>query len=202
MDGDDLMVLSDAYSDEEDLRQEDDLIDDPDLNFGDIKTDKDKKSDHAVEFTVLTSAEMHVIQEQQISQIASILGLSKLASQIILRHFSWNRDKLLECYMEDPDRVIQTSGAIVEHLVPPRFETSTKESPTLNCFICCEDSKTEPMAKLLCEATICRSCYQRYLVQRIAGEGEVRRIACPGNCKAVVDDRTLELNLPTQVFQK
>ena len=79
------------------------------LDFGDdfgdsFSYDKDlvqkTKKPYEVEFKVLSPADIDRDQNSQITEVSSILGLPPESAGILLRFARWNREKLIESYMD------------------------------------------------------------------------------------------------------
>lgn len=124
----------------------------------------------------------------------STLGMPKEHAATLLRHYRWNKEKLIERYMDNPDKVLRLAGVVtdkVRRIIPAR-EISTPQHP-FSCDICCDDEADLETVAVSCNHRFCRTCYEHYLKQKIREEGESRKIECPQDgCKIVVDEKTVE----------
>lgn len=125
--------------------------------------------------------------------MASILSQPPEATAILLRFFRWNKERLIDRYMEDTDRVLESAGlGQTADANPPRFE----KIKGFVCDICCEDDADLDTFAMQCGHRFCADCYKHYLQSKIKDEGEAARIRCPGDgCDRIVDSRTLDFLL-------
>lgn len=105
--------------------------------------------------------------------------------------------------MEDPDKVKVEAG-VAEDPSGSRLK-SVKD---FTCTICYSSAEDEPSGKMTtialgCGHRFCKDCYQQYINQKVKEDGESRRVQCmEEDCKLVVDEKTVELIVEPQVFQR
>lgn len=156
--------------------------------LGQTKTRKFYDTD----FKVLTSETIDQLQNDEITQISTLCGLSRDYSLLLLRKYSWNKEKLLEKYMENPELSLQQAG-ISEGVV------KNVESEFI-CEICCTDVTGSNTFSLRCGHEFCMDCYSHYATQKIK-DGELT-IQCPGvKCSFVIDTGILQQLISEEVFQ-
>lgn len=145
---------------------------------------------YEIEFKVLNPTDIQSQQDRQFQEVSSVIELPTEQTAILLRFMRWNKEKLLEQYMEDPDRVLEAAG-----LGPTFAETpKTKTVPNFECEICYEDSPSLQTYAMKCGHRYCAGCYTQYLTQKVKEEGEAARIQCPKDgCHRIVDAKTLRL---------
>ena len=125
-----------------------------------------------------------------------MLGLPSEATAILLRHFRWNKERLIDMYMERPDKVLEAAGLGSDNGPAP----STKVIKGFTCEICCEDTPGLETYALKCGHRYCVDCYRLYLAQKISDEGEAARIQCPtAKCHRIVDSKSLDLLVATDL---
>ncbi|KAI2765802.1 hypothetical protein DTO012A8_8984 [Penicillium roqueforti] len=120
-------------SDDESLGED---FDDLDAGFSDDKDlIKHKKKPYEVEFKVLAPADIDHEQLGQVNEVCAILGLPPESAAILLRFGRWNKEKLIESYMEHPEQTLEEAG------LGSNFEGTAKTEciPGFMCDICCED---------------------------------------------------------------
>jgi ariadne-1 len=168
-----------------------DFGDDFDTGFS---YDKDlvqkSKKPYEVDFNVLSPSDIEREQNLQISEVSSIIGLPPESSGILLRFARWNREKLIESYMDRPEDTLEEAG------LGQSFEgnPATKVVPGFMCMICCEDGDDLQTYAMRCGHRFCVDCFRHYLAQKIKEEGEAARIQCPqDNCHRIVDSKSLGL---------
>ncbi|PGH04374.1 ariadne-1 [Blastomyces parvus] len=183
-------ILDMQGSDDESLG--DDFGDDDDLggSFYDKEIVKQTQKPFEVDFKVLSPDDIKREQNSQINEVSSILGLPPESAAILLRFGRWNREKLIESYMEDHDRIQEEAGIGSAFSGTPKTEIV----PGFMCDICCEDGPGMETYSMRCGHRFCVDCYRHYLAQKIGEEGEAARIQCPqNNCHRIVDSKTLNL---------
>jgi ariadne-1 len=171
---------------------DDDEFDEPDPDFGlsGKDLDKKKKSAHIIPFKVFQPADIQGQQDDMINEVNMILDMSKEDAAIMLRHFRWNKERLLEDYMDHPDKVLEASGLSSNSSEPPKLEAVDG----FVCDICCEDGPDLETFAMKCGHRYCVDCYRQYLTQKIRDEGEAARIQCPAEgCRRILDSRSLDL---------
>lgn len=149
-----------------------------------------------MEFKVYGPDDIQAHQDNQIQEVSAILGQPTEASAILLRHFRWNKERLIEAYMEKQDNVLERAGLGKDAGQTPK----TKIIKGFVCDICYEDEKGTESYALKCGHRYCVTCYGHYLSQKIKDEGEAARIQCPTEgCARIVDSKSLELLVTPKV---
>jgi hypothetical protein len=145
---------------------------------------------YEVEFKVLSPADIEKEQNQQVNEVSAILGLPSESAAILLRFARWNRERLIESYMDHPDDILEDAGLGDKFVAMPK----TEAVPGFTCAICCEDDNGLETYAMRCGHRFCVDCFQHYLSQKIKEEGEAARIQCPqDNCHRIVDSKSLGL---------
>ncbi|KKA23014.1 RING finger protein [Rasamsonia emersonii CBS 393.64] len=168
-----------------------DFGDDFDTGFSNDKDIvKKTKKPYEVDFKVLSPADIEREQNQQINEVSQILGLPPESTAILLRFARWNREKLIESYMEHPEETLEEAGLGQNFEGEPKTEVI----PGFMCSICCEDGDDLETYAMRCGHRFCVDCFRQYLAQKIKEEGEAARIQCPqDNCHRIVDSKSLNL---------
>ena len=69
--------------------------------------------------------------------ISDLCGVPTSDAHVLLRFFQWNKEKLIERYMEDSDTVLRNAGLSTDSDAPP----SLRDAPAgYMCSICCSES--------------------------------------------------------------
>jgi ariadne-1 len=151
---------------------------------------KTARRPYEVDFKVLSPADIEKEQNQQINEVSTILGLPPESAAILLRFARWNRERLIESYMDDPEEILEEAGLGDNFAETPR----TKVVPGFMCTICCEDDDGLETYAMRCGHRFCVECFRHYLAQKIREEGEAAKIQCPqDNCHRIVDSKSLGL---------
>src|SRR5437588_11942137 len=78
-----------------------------DRYLDDVKDEKPSKKAYEVDYKVHSDEQIRVAQQIQIEEVSSILGLPGEQCAILLRFFKWQKDRLIEKYMDTPDEVLE-----------------------------------------------------------------------------------------------
>ena len=169
-----------------------DFEDDPDLGFESHDKDiaKPRRKAYEVDYKVFGPMDIQSHQDKQIDEVSIILGQPPEASAILLRHFRWNKERLIESYMDRPEQILESAGLGQSGSSPAK----TKIVPGFTCDICCDDDPGLETYAMKCGHRYCVDCYRQYLAQKIKEEGEAARIQCPKDgCSRIVDSKSLDL---------
>lgn len=198
-------------SSEDDMHPDDsdnDISGDEDFAFDDepdvyIDSQKEighkKKAAYDISFKVLPPSDIQKQQDELIDEVNMILDISKAEAAILLRYFRWNKERLIEDYMDRPSQVLDAAGLSQSTAGPPKM----KVVPNFVCDICCEDEPGLESFALKCGHRYCVDCYRHYLSQKIQGEGEAARIQCPSEgCTIIIDARSLDLLVTPELTER
>ena len=143
----------------------------------------------------ITSQAVRAAQLDQAEQVANVLARSKDQALILLRHYKWNKERLMDKLMDNSDAVMLEAG-VTQHT--PSIEVTK----AYECPICCEDGNLETFA-MDCGHRFCRDCYERYVEEKIVDEGDVRRMVCPGEkCHIALGESVVQMLVQEHVFQR
>ncbi len=157
---------------------------------------KPTRRPYEVEFRVLSPTDIQAIQQKQIDEVCQILGLPPESVAILLRYMRWNKEKLIETYMDKPEETLQEAGLGSQFTKAPR----TERVRGFTCEICYEDGPDSETYAMICGHRYCVDCYSHYLSQKVKEEGEAARIQCPRDgCHRVVDSKSLKLLVDDEV---
>ncbi|KAF2487272.1 hypothetical protein BDY17DRAFT_288637 [Neohortaea acidophila] len=149
-----------------------------------------KKKAFEVDYRVYSPEDIQKQQDKQVAEVSTLLEQPHEITAILLRFGRWNKERLIEKYMDNQEEVLDKAGLGQDvYKSPPRIDPPR----IFTCDICCEDGPHESFA-LKCGHRFCVTCYRQYLFQKIRGEGEAARIKCPGDgCNRVIDTKSLDL---------
>ena len=149
-----------------------------------------KKNSYEVDYKVYTPGDIQNYQNKQIDEVAMITNQPPEAAAILLRHARWNKEKLINSYMENQEQMLEEAG--LGRSIASRPQIKTVKNFT--CEICYDDSRDLQTFAMKCSHRFCVDCYKHYLAQKIKSEGEAARIKCPGDgCNRIVDSKSLDL---------
>ena len=167
---------------------------DADVGFDSQDKDiKPRKRAYEVDYRVYGPQDIQRQQDQQIAEVSAILGQPPEATAILLRYARWNKERLIEMYMDRQEELLKDAGLGSS----PAEQARIVVSDNFSCDICCDSELLMDTFAMRCGHRFCVNCYRQYLVQKIREEGEAARIRCPGDgCNKVVDSTSLELLIP------
>lgn len=172
-------------------------MEDEDQYLEDARFDKPAKKAYEVDFKVYSDSQIRSGQQSQFEEISNILGLDVGQSALLLRYFKWQKERLIEQYMDDPETINKAVG-----IKPETNETSkiTKVKDFI-CDICCDEGDSVDTFALQCGHRYCTECYGHYLTQKIKEEGESARIQCMGDqCKMAFDSDAVQKLVDADTF--
>ncbi|RDA91862.1 hypothetical protein CP533_3684 [Ophiocordyceps camponoti-saundersi (nom. inval.)] len=189
----------DEMSAAEEFDEDDFAEPDPDFGLSSKDLGRAKGPSQAVSFKVYKPDDIQRQQLDMISEVNMILDMRKEDAAILLRHFRWNKERLLEDYMDQPEQVLEAAGLRNNARALPKLEIIQG----FVCEICCEDDDGLQSFALKCGHRYCIDCYRHYLTQKIRGEGEAARIQCPADgCGRVLDSRSLDLLVTAELTDR
>tara|TARA_A100001015_G_scaffold320112_1_gene445347 strand:- start:570 stop:1154 length:585 start_codon:yes stop_codon:yes gene_type:complete len=135
-------------------------------------------------------------QEAQISSIVDLLQVSRTNAAALLAKFEWNNEKLLERWMDNPSKALESAGLSV-----PACGASTSSSGSL-CNVCFSDYEPHEMSASRCGHSFCNDCWQGYLDSQIS-DGVASGIVCMAEkCTAPLDVTFVQALIPSATFSK
>ncbi|KAI0041302.1 hypothetical protein FA95DRAFT_1501686 [Auriscalpium vulgare] len=174
-----------------------------DIETDDIKViSKGKKKLYEVEYDPLTQAEVEDLMRGDVENISAIFGVDATAAALLLRHMDWNKDRLIDKYMDNSAAVAAAAGVSPASKAsspgPERPRRSTRSASKTHrkvdpapqpfvCPICFDDTQVET-SELSCGHAFCTGCWNAYVTGKIREEGE-HRISCMGEgCGVLAPD--------------
>ncbi|KAI0355799.1 hypothetical protein OH77DRAFT_1402378 [Trametes cingulata] len=173
---------------------------------------RDERKIYEVEYSALSQPEVERIMQSDVDHITSIFGVEQPVAAILLRHMNWNKEKLIEKYMDNASAVAVAAGV---ELPPPPKPSSSRQSATgpqrtsrrspsapksprgkrasppadepFVCPICFDDTQTEFLA-LLCDHKFCAACWKEYITSKVRSEAECMIACMAEGCNIAVPD--------------
>ncbi|OAD00979.1 hypothetical protein MUCCIDRAFT_43025 [Mucor lusitanicus CBS 277.49] len=160
-----------------------------------------EEAKYKVNFAAKDVDKLRIMQKDTVNQVASLLAIKPHTSTILLHHFCWNKEKLIEKYIEDPDKVLVDAGICVASGSNGSSSKRDRSNALFECEICCNDEPGLETVSLPCAHLFCMDCYSYYLSDKVK-QGEATNIQCPQEgCKAAVDEATLKVVLDKDIYQ-
>ncbi|CDO71887.1 hypothetical protein BN946_scf184940.g34 [Trametes cinnabarina] len=169
---------------------------------------KDKRRE--VEYKSLSMAQLQDLIDNDISQVASIVGLESPMVSILLRHFNWNNDRLIEKFLDSAQVVLRDAGepelaSGTADMRPPPAKRIRLDSPSAPaefvCGVCCDDNPPA-MFRLRCQHVFCEPCWQEYVASKVKDEGQCTFRCMHGDCRTIVDGCSIAKLVPPSVNER
>ncbi|KAM3674730.1 cullin-9 [Ammospiza maritima maritima] len=126
----------------------------------------------------LSPEEAKLLMNQTVQQVQDTLSIPDDVARHLLMHCRWNVDFLIQCYVENREGLLISSGLQVQDVQPP-------PSPGTHCPVCVNQlCPTEKPPTLCCKHYCCKPCWREYLTTRIE-QNMVVNCTCPiSECRA------------------
>ena len=166
-------------------------------------SNQDKFDQDEFPFEVLTADQIVKFMVDSIKDVNVVVQIPHTVTRILLNHFRWDKEKLMERYYDgDQDRLFSEA-----HVVNPykkdtgnggarpkkmtRLATSADSVPSV-CEICFMTKSQKDMTGLECGHKFCTDCWTDYLTSKIVEDGMGQTISCAAfDCDILVDDDTV-----------
>ncbi|CAA7260706.1 unnamed protein product [Cyclocybe aegerita] len=143
-----------AYSDDEEMidgtqDEEDDSQDEMEMdNFGDDfkVVPKGKRKPYEVEYESLSQHSVERLMQRDVDHICGIFGVDASVASLLLRHLKWNKEKLIEKYMDNATAVLVAAGVTVPEAVPLAVKPSSRRPTTRGLTKPTKSSKSPTLA--------------------------------------------------------
>lgn len=149
-------------------------------------------------YEVLTPEKICSYMIDVIDEVNQVLELPSTQTRILLHHFRWDKEKLMERFYDGDQERLFKDAHIVNPFSSSRNENKSKSSKNKNfnasaeCEICFLPADDKGMNGLECGHRFCRECWGAYLKTKIMDEGMGTSISCAAhNCNILVDDVTV-----------
>ena len=164
-----------------------------------VLEEKNARKAHEVEHQPHSVSDIRQTQETQIANVASVCDIDPAQAAILLRHFRWNKEKVIESFMDDPERTLKKAGIVNDD--SGEHQISTIKG--FECEICFDDDNSRESYALQCGHRACTVCWNTYLTKKVKEEGESSKVQCPfDKCHVIVDEKTVELLVDADTFER
>ncbi|XP_074434836.1 cullin-9-like isoform X2 [Larus michahellis] len=126
----------------------------------------------------LSPEEAKLLMNQTVQQVQDTLSIPNDVARHLLMHCRWNVDFLIQCYVENRETLLISSGLQVQDAQPA-------PSPGTHCPVCVNQlCPTEEAPTLCCMHYCCKPCWSEYLTTRIE-QNMIVNCTCPiSECRA------------------
>ncbi|KAF9674531.1 hypothetical protein SADUNF_Sadunf10G0136800 [Salix dunnii] len=175
---------------------EEDGFDSDDADVADyefIDNDSDDSDDlishrHQQNYTVLSEEDIRKRQDDDVTRIATVLSISKVAASILLRYYNWSVSKVHDEWFADEEKVRKAVGLLEEPVVP------FPDGREMTCGICFETYPSDRLLAAACGHPFCNSCWAGYISTAINDGPGCLMLRCPDpSCNAAVGQDMINL---------
>lgn len=158
-------------------------------------------------YQVLPTEQIVVHMVDCIREVNQIVEIPATTTRILLNHFKWDKEKLMEkFYDSDQDKLFKEAHVVSPYKKPKKRLQQPEDEANMRvyCEICCCKVPLAIMNGLECGHQFCSECWTGYLTTKIMDEGMGQTISCAAHgCDILVDDATvMKLVLDPKVKRK
>lgn len=191
------------YVDEDseyEMSDDDDDFVDPGMETEPCSSTRDKRDIEEYPFVVLSPEQIVQYMVDCIKEVNTVVELPATITRILLSHFKWDKEKLMERYYgEDQDKLFSEAHIVSPHkkgfVSKQRKQTrsaAAANSAQVDCEICFLSYPQNLMPGLDCGHRFCNACWSEYLTTKIMDEGMGETISCAAHgCDILVDDQSV-----------
>lgn len=148
-------------------------------------------------FEVIDKNELVKESNKLVDEVIDVLGISRPAAATLLRHTKWNKEKLIEKYMENSEKLCNEAG------IPQLALEKPPAAQKYTCLICTEESPAAQTYALACGHRYCNDCWKSYLELKITSGPDCVSARCPApKCKAKVHEDAYKALVGPEMFTK
>ncbi|KAJ6616654.1 hypothetical protein B0H10DRAFT_2036412 [Mycena sp. CBHHK59/15] len=191
--------------------QEDDSDGDDGMDMDDFKVvPKTTHKAYEPHYDSLSQAAVEKLMDEDVEHICGIFGVDASTASLLLRYMSWNKERLIERYMDNANKMLVAAGVAVPELEPARPSRRPSRKPkspakadtTFVCPICFDDSPDLTQLALDCTHAACSECWSAYLTSKIRDEGELACRCMTEQCALVAPDAFVREALDDETYTR
>lgn len=149
-------------------------------------------------YTVLSQNQYVELMMKYVDEVKDILQLSSSIVNLLLHHFKWNKQSLLEKFYDLEHDEFFRQAKIANPFAKKLLVHNSMDL----CPICCSD-ESKDMLSLECNHGFCEDCLKSYFTNQITNEGLAQTIVCPDfECEILIDEDTIIRFLSNNEFAK
>eukprot|EP00736_Rhodelphis_marinus_P008033 Rmarinus@m.19485 len=147
-----------------------------------------------VPFVCLSAEQLIDAQEAETKEVADVLNVEQAAAGTLLRHYAWDKEKLMAQYFENPEKVCKEAHVEL---------SSSKGKEPVHCSKCpiCYEDVSEDAVRIPCGHAFCTDCFAQYAAMKISENN--LNINCPMyDCERVVSTSDIKAHVQREQFKK
>ncbi|KAH6834379.1 IBR domain-containing protein [Perilla frutescens var. hirtella] len=158
----------------------DGLMDHDSDDFDDLNSSNLIYYHRSQNYAILNEDDIRQHQEESITQISTVLSISRVAASILLRQYNWSVSKVNDEWFADEEKVRKTVGLLEN-------DTPLPADQELTCGICFENYPRDRMRAVACGHPFCVVCWKGYIGTSINDGPGCLMLHCPDpSCGAAV----------------
>ncbi|KAL7109193.1 hypothetical protein ACP275_06G159900 [Erythranthe tilingii] len=173
--GDDVEEIDDSGSEaaeETDSGEEEEEL----AEYGGGRNSSRRRQKH---YTILTEERIRQLQDNDISQVSSLLSVSKTLACTLLRRHNWSISAVSDKWFSDEEKLLFPQQELLNPLPPDNNNNL--------CNICFEEISGENMLSCPCGHPFCSNCWKYYIMVSINDGPGCLSLSCPEpGCKSSV----------------
>ncbi|KAJ4845877.1 hypothetical protein Tsubulata_015943 [Turnera subulata] len=148
-------------------------------------------------YAVLSEADIKKLQEDAITEVSSLLSLSRGEAINLLRNHGWSVDKVQTEWFIDEDKVRRSCGLLdKESCLNAKLRDANvkEEAKEILCKLCSDETSSDNFASAACGHLFCKECLLKYVRASIDDGAGCLGLRCPEpKCKIALDQDMVEL---------
>ena len=137
-------------------------------------------------FRIADYGDIESIMTALVTDVSTLLNITEDVCIVLLCHFKWNKERLVDGYYADPDLLLETIGASSMTSIEVTA-ISSDDRPPFSCPICGDEGDAHDAISLGCQHQFCGICYGAYLSGKVEEGPSCVKTFCPMfKCKLIV----------------
>jgi len=165
-----------------------------------LETEEPKALRRTQSYEVLPEQEVITNAKEQIQYIMSVCAIPTVsAARMLLRSAKWNKDKVVESYLEDSQKACRKAGMSTLDLE----KLPSDPSAVHECLICMNECKDAQTYALSCGHRYCKECWKGYLEVKIKDGATCVYAKCPApKCGCMIHEAAYKQLVSESLFEK
>eukprot|EP00668_Euglena_longa_P029504 GGOE01036855.1.p1 GENE.GGOE01036855.1~~GGOE01036855.1.p1 ORF type:complete len:508 (+),score=91.69 GGOE01036855.1:95-1618(+) len=140
-------------------------------------------------FEVLTPKLLEERQRREITRICEVLNVNDVVASILLRHFHWNVEALMNRCFEAGCKTVLLAAGVIDDTDKAQYNASCGSN--FDCKCCYDQVSYVDGTALGCGHRFCNNCWRQHFTIKVR-EGQAQRIRCmQRGCNVIIDESFL-----------
>jgi len=142
-------------------------------------------------YKIIDADELRATMSALVEDISSVLAIHPCAAAALLRHYSWNKEAVIDSFCTDPEKAKEKAG--IARFV---LELQTTKKGKI-CGICRDEVPASELVAVGCDHFFCRACFTQYLKSKVDEGMGCPLTRCPEyKCPEVVTENVFRALVP------